>query len=138
MKGFVFLCCVLFFVLHGCYLLATAMQPVPDHYFLQKVSVDTFFLADSDKNNTGENTHFYNVDSASLTPFFFDPIPLNYCSKELLLTVSGIGPSLAQKIIETKETEGYFKNKHDLLKVPGIGIVRMNTFSPFFSFSIPD
>lgn len=72
---------------------------------------------------------------AALTPFFFEPIPINYCDKELLMSVSGIGPALADSIIETRKRVGMFKNKYDLLQVSGIGESRMRRFAPSFNFS---
>lgn len=73
--------------------------------------------------------------SAALTPFYFEPIPINYCDKDLLLSVSGIGPVLAESILETRERIGSFKTQADLLQVSGIGESRMNLFASSFSFS---
>jgi uncharacterized protein len=48
-------------------------------------------------------------------------VELNLASKELLTFVSGIGPSLAAKIVEYRKKNGAFKNRNELKKVPGLG-----------------
>lgn len=46
---------------------------------------------------------------------------LNLASKPLLTQISGIGPSIAQKIVEYRDQNGSFKSRKELLKVPGLG-----------------
>ncbi|NNK95506.1 MAG: hypothetical protein HKP41_14240 [Desulfobacterales bacterium] len=58
------------------------------------------------------------------SPLLFQKIPVNQADVELLKTISGIGPELAARIVDTRIREGRFKNSEDLLKVPGIGIKR--------------
>ena len=48
-------------------------------------------------------------------------VDLNMTSKELLTYVSGIGPSLAEKIIEHRKQNGNFTERKELLKVKGLG-----------------
>jgi competence ComEA-like helix-hairpin-helix protein len=73
---------------------------------------------------------------ATMTPIFFEPIPINFASAELLTTISGIGPDLADRIITTRNTRGYFSKPEDLLGVSGIGPSRMNQFAPQLSFTL--
>lgn len=73
---------------------------------------------------------------AALTPFLFQPMPVNFADPELLATLSGIGPELAARIVKTRNTKGLFTGPQDLLAVPGIGRSRMNQFAPYFSFSV--
>lgn len=61
---------------------------------------------------------------AQASPLLFQKIPVNQADVELLQTISGIGPELAARIVDTRIREGWFKNSEDLLKVPGIGIKR--------------
>lgn len=68
------------------------------------------------------------------TPFFFRPVLINYSDQSLLMTVKGIGPSLAQRIINSREGAGPFRVPEDLLRVKGIGPKRLQQFSPQFSF----
>lgn len=48
-------------------------------------------------------------------------VELNTASKQLLSYVSGIGPSLAQNIVEYRNEHGAFKSRKELLKVPRMG-----------------
>jgi len=48
-------------------------------------------------------------------------VDLNTASAEELTTVPGIGPTLAQRIVEFREKEGPFRRVEDLMKVKGIG-----------------
>lgn len=56
------------------------------------------------------------------TPPAGQPLNLNTASaEELDLRLPGIGPTIAQKIVEYRTTNGPFKVLEDLLKIPGIG-----------------
>jgi uncharacterized protein len=48
-------------------------------------------------------------------------VELNTASAALLARVSGIGPTMAKKIVETRNANGAFKSRKQLLKVPGLG-----------------
>jgi len=48
-------------------------------------------------------------------------VELNTASKELLSYVSGIGPSLAQNIVDYRKEKGEFKSRKDLMKVSRMG-----------------
>ncbi|MDR1860650.1 MAG: RNA-binding transcriptional accessory protein [Bacteroidales bacterium] len=48
-------------------------------------------------------------------------VNLNTASKHLLVYVSGLGPSLAQNIVDYRAEHGTFKNRKELLKVPRLG-----------------
>jgi protein Tex len=48
-------------------------------------------------------------------------VELNTASKNLLSYVSGIGPVLAQNIVDYRLSEGRFKNRNDIKKVPRLG-----------------
>lgn len=48
-------------------------------------------------------------------------VNLNTASKHLLTYISGLGPSLAQNIVDYRAKNGPFKSRKDLLKVPRLG-----------------
>ena len=48
-------------------------------------------------------------------------VNLNTASKHLLRYVSGLGPALAQNIVEFRSKNGNFKSRQQLLKVPRLG-----------------
>jgi uncharacterized protein len=48
-------------------------------------------------------------------------VNLNTASKHLLTYVSGLGPSLAQNIVDYRTKNGPFKSRKELLKVPRLG-----------------
>jgi competence ComEA-like helix-hairpin-helix protein len=52
---------------------------------------------------------------------FFLPISINTAGKEILSSLPGIGPVLAEKIIHRRETMGLFRSKEELLSISGIG-----------------
>jgi len=48
-------------------------------------------------------------------------VELNSASKQLLTYVSGLGPALAQNIVEYRNENGPFRSRKELLKVPRMG-----------------
>ncbi len=48
-------------------------------------------------------------------------VELNTASAPLLTRVSGIGPALAKRIVDHRNTHGAFRSRGDLLQVPGLG-----------------
>ena len=48
-------------------------------------------------------------------------VELNTASKQLLSYVSGIGPGLAQNIVDYRNEHGPFKTRHELMNVPRMG-----------------
>jgi len=56
-----------------------------------------------------------------ISNIFFLPIPINRAEKEVLNTLPGIGPVLAERIIRRRITAGPFHSKNELLQIAGIG-----------------
>jgi competence protein ComEA len=54
------------------------------------------------------------------------PVNLNTATTEQLQTLPGVGPVLAQRIIDYREQNGNFRSVEDLRKVTGIGDARFN------------
>lgn len=70
------------------------------------------------------------------TPFFFEPIPVNHASKELLTTIPGVGQVLAQSIVNQRQQKGLFTQPEDLIRVHGIGPKRMVWLTKHLSFEL--
>lgn len=61
---------------------------------------------------------------ARLAPLFFKPIPINQADEELLITIPGIGPAFARRIIEFR-AYGRINAIEELDAVRGIGPVKL-------------
>jgi hypothetical protein len=71
---------------------------------------------------------------AVFSSFLFQPIPINEADRELLTTVPGIGPRLAEEILMLREKKTGISSPEELLDVPGIGPTRMQRFAKHFTF----
>lgn len=69
------------------------------------------------------------------TPFFFEKMPINSADKEALMTVKGIGPELAESILQSRLENGLFKESSDLLRIKGVGPKRAMYFEKMFEFN---
>jgi competence protein ComEA len=58
------------------------------------------------------------------------PINLNTATLEQLDTLDGVGPGIAQRILDYREQHGGFERVEDLGEVPGIGAKRLATLTP--------
>ncbi len=70
----------------------------------------------------------------NLTSFFFKPMDVNLASKDLLMTIKGIGPSLGSVIVKHRQLYGPFGSIDDLLTIKGIGSKRAHYFSTVLQF----
>jgi competence protein ComEA len=61
------------------------------------------------------------------------PIPLNRATAEELDAIPGIGPGLARRIVEHRETRGPFAEPGELQQVPGIGEKTLEKLRPFLT-----
>jgi competence protein ComEA len=59
------------------------------------------------------------------------PIDLNSATAEQLEAIPGIGPVLAQRIIEYRQMRGRFQSVDELLEVRGIGPKRLESMRPY-------
>ena len=58
---------------------------------------------------------------AELANIFFLPIPINRAGRDVISSLPGIGPVLAERIIERRNSAGPFRSKNELLQISGIG-----------------
>ncbi|BCL60784.1 hypothetical protein DGMP_14770 [Desulfomarina profundi] len=77
------------------------------------------------------------VTAPTFRPFFWKKIPINQADSHLLMTIKGIGPGLAEKIIEARERRGFFHTINDLQQIKGVGKRRAAYFMNVFDFGDP-
>lgn len=68
---------------------------------------------------------------ARLTPLFFQPIPINQADEELLITIPGIGPAFARRIIEFREQQGRINAIEELDEVTGVGPAKLKILKAY-------
>jgi uncharacterized protein len=87
-------------------------------------------LVKIDPKSIGVGQYQHDVDQNKLQASLDDTIisavnavgvELNTASKQILSYVSGLGPQLAQKIVEYRDENGAFKHRNQLKKVPRLG-----------------
>ena len=72
---------------------------------------------------------------AKLTPLLFVAMPINSADTDMLMTVKGIGPALAEDIVLYRHQFGPFTSSTDLLNLHGIGPKRAANFATVFTFA---
>ena len=65
-------------------------------------------------------------------------IPINFAGKDELTQLPGVGPALAERIIEEREKNGVFRLPEDLLAVRGIGAATLQRLLPYISLKTPE
>jgi competence ComEA-like helix-hairpin-helix protein len=65
------------------------------------------------------------------------PININTAGASDLQQVPGIGPSTAQKILDTRKSYGAFKNVDDLLAIKGIGPKKLEKMRKYLTVGKP-
>ena len=58
-------------------------------------------------------------------------VDLNAATARDLEELPGIGPKTAQKIIEYRDQNGFFRSVNDLLEIPGIGEKKLENIKPY-------
>jgi competence protein ComEA len=66
------------------------------------------------------------------------PIDLNRATAEDLEAIPGLGPALAQRIIDYRQAHGPFKQIDDLLAVSGIGPQHLQKLKPYLGLGSPE
>ena len=65
------------------------------------------------------------------------PVNINTANSSDLQQVPGIGPSTAQKILDTRKSYGAFKSVDDLLAIKGIGPKRLEKMRKYLTVGKP-
>lgn len=74
-------------------------------------------------------------DMVSLRAIFeLKAIPVNSAGEPLLMTIPGIGPELARRIVDQRAIAGRFDGPEELMNVDGIGPRRAEQFKNYLSF----
>lgn len=71
--------------------------------------------------------------AAGATATTAGPINLNMATLEQLDTLDGVGPAIAQRILDYRRQHGGFRRVDELAEVPGIGDKRLATLTPLVS-----
>lgn len=71
---------------------------------------------------------------AKYTPFLFELIPINSADKDMLMTVNGIGPAMAESIFLYRQMFGQFRTSVDLENLHGVGPKRAAQLASVFTF----
>ncbi|MCL1967784.1 MAG: helix-hairpin-helix domain-containing protein [Fibromonadales bacterium] len=101
-----------------------------DSVSLDSIATDSLTTGDSDFSSFKKENK--EKKPKKKAPAF--PLSINTASKEDLCFIKGVGPSLAQKIVEHRETKGPFHSGKDLEKVSGIGAKKRVAIEEFVKF----
>lgn len=87
-----------------------------------------YWKADSTADGADYTISIFRKEPAPVTPEAPAPVDINTATAEELETLSGVGPVMAQRIIDYREEHGPFSSVDDLLNVSGIGESTLEKF----------
>ena len=70
----------------------------------------------------------------ALANIFFQPIPINRADADILTSLPGIGPVLAERIVQRRDQHGPFRSKDELLHITGIGEKKLDGIVDHITF----
>ena len=88
----------------------------------------------SDKVQLFSSLHSNPDVPVELDLFLNQPLRINRASESTLTMLPGVGPRLAGAIVAMRNNRGVFTGPEDLLRVPGIGTVRLQQLGPLVSY----
>jgi competence protein ComEA len=65
------------------------------------------------------------------------PVNLNTASAEQLATIPGVGPKMAERIVDYRQKNGGFKKVEDLMNVSGVGEKSFLKIKPLITVNPP-
>ena len=75
--------------------------------------------------------------AATVTATATAPVNLNTATVEQLATIPGVGPKMAERIIDYRQKNGGFKKVEDLMNVSGVGEKSFLKMKPLITVSAP-
>jgi len=134
-----FLCLALFlFALGGISRLGVfnRLSPLESISLPETAEIDSIAVADTVSLDSTNYSDFGSTKKEKKpkkkAPAF--PLSINTASKDDLCFIKGVGPSIAQKIVEHRKTKGPFRSGKDLEKVSGIGAKKRQAIEEFVVF----
>jgi len=114
--------------------LESVFLPVNEETVLDSIAIDTIDneIVTNNEEDAKFDKHKKEKKPKKKAPAF--PLAINTASNEDLCFIKGVGPSLAQKIIDYREKNGNFRTAKDLEKVPGIGAKKRQSMEEFVRF----
>ena len=75
--------------------------------------------------------------AATVTATATAPVNLNTATVEQLATIPGVGPKMAERIIDYRQKNGGFKKVEDLMNVSGVGEKSFLKMKPLITVGTP-
>jgi competence protein ComEA len=75
--------------------------------------------------------------AATATATATAPVNLNTATAEQLATIPGVGPKMAERIIDYRQKNGGFKKVEDLMNVSGVGEKSFLKMKPLITVTAP-
>jgi len=75
--------------------------------------------------------------AATVTATATAPVNLNTATAEQLATIPGVGPRMAERIIDYRQKNGGFKKVEDLMNVSGVGEKSFLKMKPLITVTAP-
>jgi len=75
--------------------------------------------------------------AATVTATATAPVNLNTATVEQLATIPGVGPKMAERIIDYRQKNGGFKKVEDLMNVSGVGEKSFLKMKPLITVTVP-
>ena len=75
--------------------------------------------------------------AATVTATATAPVNLNTATVEQLATIPGVGPKMAERIIDYRQKNGGFKKVEDLMNVSGVGEKSFLKMKPLITVGAP-
>ena len=100
-----------------------------------KIALEENLVENPGRERTSPNPPSSNKQSDAISRNFSEKsLNINSATAKELETLPGIGPVLAEKILQTRNELGRFENAGEILKVPGIGVKRLERITPLITF----